>query len=1733
MVELTPEEKQRRQELIDRCNKEVEERKAKAKDALTKEQQQTCEDIRCIGIYGVTSYPAVYHKLRKGLQDGTYEKPSQFFEKELSWLVDGLIPAQFKPHFIYAVDNVLKYPYSTGYARRSFRAGKYHSCCKRIFEVVSSFTNLYIFDADVADILSYNLPEKEKYYLQKYQGYAINCDIVAYELDHGNTRVEKVIEDIIMGESEGHISTRLFLSIVKSSNAKMHELLCKLLLAARLQEGLRQSICECADSGTIEAFRAILKVIEDNDLIRFSAVKRAVGVWTGLLAYESNDLDRISGKTLRLMIECLDSVDKREEYLKTEDSMQIYMALWAYATEDVLVAMQKVEQLATDGTHHQVLTAGYFNANLDNFVFAELLGKKLIKLRPTEQDIMAVYLPYFMPNTYNYTNAVKSGKGTENYEYFKSREEAEEYYEIFLSILNSIPKKEVVFSPCVFPWYSAALTRSAVATRLCVTAHWLGDNDKIDFACTLIKDIGTNRRGILEMLLNKPKTPTQYKLLTASLCDRESYTRDAAFVIASRLDFAQEYYLQMEDMLKYKSADMRDNLIELLMKQDDEALCGSVQRLLSDKKEEKRTAGLDMVIRIAEKRGNIADRCREYARAMEEPSTKEKILLENILGTADAADEEALYTDEDEFKATYPEGEFCERCTAKFMEYFPDSKLGEKLYPKKYKGSVKDMLFGKNVTSKQTMQDFESLHALIEAHKNDEFPSYGGEVGTVGGDIIHFREYKGNYDWEVPLLSLWRQWYEENINSPERLFRLAVLLRSSGLKTEYTEKTAHFVKELFGSGYDKRPVHTFTNHAAKIVEKLVVDKVPFEDLRLISAATALWYVNQDTIIAVPERNRYNNNIVRSGSALYHLSQINTLLYGFGCKNDADFEGMFGICTALADKALKDEIEIALRDLKAGVNRGYIYNARVVTVNGETVKIGNVPYQLGAHNYVVAAFKGMISVRTLYHTLFDENMLSEALSFLSNIVSAVREKDRDVSSRGHSYAWQDSRKKANVTALVGKSEDFTEEDERLLAFAIEIYESMINEVLSKELRRGDSETKYSGQIHSINRIYGLENFVAILSALGKETLERSTYYYSYASSSVTKKTSLSKLLSVCIPNPDDTAEKLAAMIKGTDITDKRLIEAAMYSPEWLDIVGEYLGWEGFRSACYYFMAHMNESFDNRRKAMIAKFTPLTSEQLNAGAFDIEWFRSAYEQMGEKRFNMIYDAAKYISDGSKHSRARKFADAALGKYDVAETEKTIADKRNKDLLMAYAVIPLEDDKALSRRYLFIQEFKKQSKKFGAQRSASEKAASETAMSNLATNAGFSDETRLTMRMEAQLVEQNKELFEPHEVDGVTLYLSVTDGGKAELICEKGGKALKSVPAKLKKDEYVLRLNAVKKQLTEQFRRTKAMLELAMEDGTEFAPDELRLLLQNPVVSPIVSALVFEQDEKTGFFTGEGLAQLDGALHVSDSGVKVAHPYALYKEGSWSEYQKKLFGEKTVQPFKQVFRELYVKTEEESLMLHSLRYSGNQIQPAKTVACLKTRRWVADVEDGLQKVYYKDNIVARIYAMADWFSPADIEAPTLEWVEFTDRKTGRPLEIGKVPDVIFSEVMRDVDLAVSVAHAGGVDPEATHSTMEMRKALLELTLPLFKLTNVRLEGNHAFIDGTRANYSVQLGSGVIHRVGGTMINVLPVHSQHRGKLFLPFADDDPKTAEIITKVLMFAEDKKIKDPFILNQI
>jgi len=53
----------------------------------------------------------------------------------------------------------------------------------------------------------------------------------------------------------------------------------------------------------------------------------------------------------------------------------------------------------------------------------------------------------------------------------------------------------------------------------------------------------------------------------------------------------------------------------------------------------------------------------------------------------------------------------------------------------------------------------------------------------------------------------------------------------------------------------------------------------------------------------------------------------------------------------------------------------------------------------------------------------------------------------------------------------------------------------------------------------------------------------------------------------------------------------------------------------------------------------------------------------------------------------------------------------------------------------------------------------------------------------------------------------------------------------------------------------------------------------------------------------------------------------------------------------------------------------------------------------------------------------------------VVFTWKAEWNELGLDEIPARLFSGTMRDLDLVVSVAHRGGVDPEATASTVESK--------------------------------------------------------------------------------------------------
>ncbi len=658
---------------------------------------------------------------------------------------------------------------------------------------------------------------------------------------------------------------------------------------------------------------------------------------------------------------------------------------------------------------------------------------------------------------------------------------------------------------------------------------------------------------------------------------------------------------------------------------------------------------------------------------------------------------------------------------------------------------------------------------------------------------------------------------------------------------------------------------------------------------------------------------------------------------------------------------------------------------------------------------------------------------------------------------------------------------------------------------------------------------------MLNRLGKDTFSRGYYYRGDKSA----KDMFSQMVKKSVMAENEDVGDFIREAKQSKITSKRWLELAMYCPQWAEPVGELLKIKSLEKAVWWFHAHASDYMNSEKETIVARYSQIESQDFENGALDINWFHEAYGAIGKKNWTVLHNAAKYISDGNAHRQVKLYSSVMLGEVKITETLKKVKEKRDKDYVKALGLISLSKsnpEKDVLKRYDLLQTFLVESKQFGAQRRESEAKAVEISLDNLARNAGYADRTRFSWAMETKAMEEIM-AASVLKKDDVTFELRVDDLGKAEILVQKGDKKQKSIPAKYKKDKDLEKLKKNKTYLRKQYNRTRKSLENAMLNGDQFTVIEIAKLMTHPVVKAMLSKLVLFHPEsgQAGYWVNQRVEDLENkplSLTEVDKLI-IAHPVHLYRSVSWDLYQRHAFEKRLVQPFKQIFRELYLITENEQESGNaSNRYQGHQVQAKKTVALLRSRAWTVSYEEGLQKVYHNKKIMATVYSMADWFSPSEIESPTLETVEFYDQKLGKPLKLEDVDPLIFSEVMRDIDLVVSVAHVGAVDPEASHSSMEMRAVLAKESARLFKLNNVEFTDRHIKIDGKLGSYSIHLGSGLIQKQG-LHLSIIPVHSQHRGRVFLPFVDDDPKSAEIISKMRMLSNDDKIKDPTILAQI
>jgi len=688
-------------------------------------------------------------------------------------------------------------------------------------------------------------------------------------------------------------------------------------------------------------------------------------------------------------------------------------------------------------------------------------------------------------------------------------------------------------------------------------------------------------------------------------------------------------------------------------------------------------------------------------------------------------------------------------------------------------------------------------------------------------------------------------------------------------------------------------------------------------------------------------------------------------------------------------------------------------------------------------------------------------------------------------------------------------------------------------LEMELQRGDLPTPMSGVALAMKSLSQLGLTLRILSVLGRDKFARG-YIYDAAS-----KTSVhSHLLRISLPAEGETFDTFRQQAAELEIADSRLVDLAIYAPQWAPFVERATGISGLETVAFWLHAHTKDQYwevDQQIRelwfAEVSERTPLSKQDLLDGAVDVEWFRQMYAAVGTGVWKVVLESAKYASSSGGHKRAELFGAALLGEIDAVELTKRIQEKRHQDSVRALGLVPLKKGSKVSRkellsRYETLQQFIKSSRQFGSQRQASEKLAADIGLANLARTAGYPDPQRLSWAMEAEALGDLRRGPVEVKEGGVRVTLSIDNEGEASLVAEKNGKELKEIPAGLRKVPSVAAMRARKSQLGQQTSRMRRSLEESMIRGDIFTTAELREMAEHPLLRPMLNALIFVTSD-AGFFHGDVIAD-------SKESARIAHPTDLLGSGKWQQEQQACLTNSIRQPFKQAFRELYILTEAERRQKDkSSRYAGQQVNPAQALATVGKRGWVNVPEEGLRRTFHHQGISAWVTFLNGWFTPTDVDGLTVEHVLFTRRDDGKIVELDQVDPRVFSEVMRDLDLMVSVAHRGGVDPEASESTTEMRAALIRETVSLLKIENVRLSERHALVDGTLGSYNIHLGSGVVHRQPGGSLCIIPVHSQQRGRIFLPFADDDSKSAEIISKVLLLSKDNAIQDPTILEQL
>ena len=413
----------------------------------------------------------------------------------------------------------------------------------------------------------------------------------------------------------------------------------------------------------------------------------------------------------------------------------------------------------------------------------------------------------------------------------------------------------------------------------------------------------------------------------------------------------------------------------------------------------------------------------------------------------------------------------------------------------------------------------------------------------------------------------------------------------------------------------------------------------------------------------------------------------------------------------------------------------------------------------------------------------------------------------------------------------------------------------------------------------------------------------------------------------------------------------------------------------------------------------------------------------------------------------------------------------------------------------------------------------------------------------------------------------------------------KFVKSAPSHIKKafGQEVKSVSALAKELEQVYYAQRYRLESSFVNLRSMSPAHWRqFLIDHPLLGFLGRRLIWvfsnEQGwERSGLYSKGQFSGPSGEAVDLTPATKVRLWHPLSTEASEvQQWREHIFASAIRQPFRQAFREFYQITDDErQTKMYSNRFAGTLMRQHQFSSLCRARGWkyrlMGAEFDGF-------NVPTKL--LAPWKMhvefyvdlPSDRKPALLE--SALGEKSGyginlflgsdqvrfyrdrREIAVEEVPAIVYSEIMRDVDLFTSVSAVGqdeswsdqgdrGIGVVASRTDINDLSAMLALRIEVLSrvllLTPIaehcKIEKTWLVVRGQLGTYRIEMLLGAVLRITDSGVRQLKIPQKLLDDVSVDFSafpiDLDHRTEIILRKAYVLANDGKIDSPDLIRQL